>query len=151
MYKKPKIRLKKKYNKPGNVFLGLVHRLDRPTSGVIVFARTSKALSRLNEQFRVRKVSKIYWALVKKDFSPPSNTLVHWIVRNPEKNRSSISVADHFEKKSKKKIVEEKPLLDIKRLRRPKKSLLKRFIDLFKSSPKKQKVQKRIYLMAENI
>ena len=80
--------IKKKYNKPGNVFLGLVHRLDRPTSGVIVFARTSKALSRLNEQFRVRKVSKIYWALVKKDFSPPSNTLVHWIVRNPEKNRS---------------------------------------------------------------
>ena len=63
-------------------------------------------------------------------------------VMDPEKNRSSISVADHFEKKSKKKIVEEKPLLDIKRLRRPKKSLLKRFIDLFQSSPKKQKAQK---------
>ena len=63
-------------------------------------------------------------------------------VMDPEKNRSSISVADHFEKKSKKKIAEEKPLLDIKRLRRPKKSLLKRFIDLFQSSPKKQKAQK---------
>ena len=80
--------IKKKYNKPGNVFLGLVHRLDRPTSGVIVFARTSKALSRLNEQFRVRKVSKVYWVLIKKDFDPPSNTLIHWMVRNPEKNKS---------------------------------------------------------------
>ena len=80
--------IKKKYNKPGAVFLGLVHRLDRPTSGVIVFARTSKALSRLNEQFRVRKVSKIYWALVKKDFDPPSNSLIHWMIRNPEKNKS---------------------------------------------------------------
>lgn len=80
--------IKKKYKKPGAVFLGLVHRLDRPTSGVIVFARTSKALIRLNEQFRVRKVSKVYWVLVKKDFDPPSNTLIHWMVRNPEKNKS---------------------------------------------------------------
>ena len=80
--------IKKKYKKPGAVFLGLVHRLDRPTSGVIVFARTSKALIRLNEQFRVRKVSKVYWVLIKKDFDPPSNTLIHWMVRNPEKNKS---------------------------------------------------------------
>ena len=59
-----KAYLKKKYNKPGEVFLGVVHRLDRPTSGVLVFARTSKALSRLNEQFKSRAAKKEYWAIV---------------------------------------------------------------------------------------
>jgi len=84
-----KAYIKKKYNKPGAVFLGVVHRLDRPTSGVIVLARTSKALARLNEQFKQRTVTKQYWALVGKDFNPPSNTLTHWLVRNAAKNKST--------------------------------------------------------------
>ncbi len=83
-----KTYIKQKYNKPGAVFLGVVHRLDRPTSGVVVFARTSKALARLNAQFKNRTVSKTYWALVGKDFNPPSKTLTHWLVRYPAKNIS---------------------------------------------------------------
>lgn len=77
-----------KYNKPGAVFLGVVHRLDRPTSGVVVFARTSKALSRLNTQFSSRAISKTYWALVKNTPNPKSGTLVHYMVRNPKQNKS---------------------------------------------------------------
>ena len=61
--------LKKKYNKPGNVFLGTIHRIDRPTSGIIIFAKTSKALSRMNEKFRDNKISKTYWAIVKNNLS----------------------------------------------------------------------------------
>ena len=77
-----------KYNKPGEVFLGVVHRLDRPTSGIVVFARTSKALSRLNKMFSERETEKIYWAIVKN--APPEKeaTLVHYLKRNPKQNKS---------------------------------------------------------------
>ncbi len=78
--------VKEKYNKPGEVFLGLVHRLDRPVSGLVVFARTSKALERMNEIFRKRLVQKTYWAVVRR--KPPENAgkLVHWLVKNEQKN-----------------------------------------------------------------
>jgi 23S rRNA pseudouridine1911/1915/1917 synthase len=79
--------LKKKYNKPGAVYLGLVHRLDRPTSGVIVLARTSKALSRLNQQFKDREPKKTYWALV--EGKPQEETkLLHFLKRNSKLNKS---------------------------------------------------------------
>jgi 23S rRNA pseudouridine1911/1915/1917 synthase len=80
--------LKEKYHKPGNVFLGVIHRLDRPVSGVVLFARTGKALTRMNEQFRDRKTVKKYWAVVRE--SPPEEEghLVHYLVRNREKNKS---------------------------------------------------------------
>lgn len=81
--------IKEKYNKPGNVYLGVVHRLDRPTSGVVVFAKTSKALTRLNKLFSERETSKTYWALVKN--APPKTTdrLIHWLKKNPKNNKSS--------------------------------------------------------------
>ena len=74
--------IKEKYNKPGNVFCGLVHRLDRPTSGVIIFARTSKALSRLNQQFRDRSINKVYWAVVEKKPDKKSGKLSHYLKKN---------------------------------------------------------------------
>ncbi len=77
-----------KYNKPGAVYLGVVHRLDRPTSGVIVFARTSKALSRLNKLFAERETEKTYWALVKNEPPKTSDTLIHYLKRNPKQNKS---------------------------------------------------------------
>jgi len=77
-----------KYNKPGAVFLGVVHRLDRPTSGVIIFARTSKALSRLNKLFATRTTEKIYWAIVKNEPPKEKDTLVHYLVRNSKQNKS---------------------------------------------------------------
>jgi len=83
-----KIFLKKKYNKPGNVFVGVVHRLDRPVSGVVMFAKTSKALSRLTVMIREREVKKTYWAIVKNPPLYPTGTLTHYMVRNPEKNKS---------------------------------------------------------------
>ncbi len=84
-----KAYLKHKYNKPGNVYLGVVHRLDRPTSGIIVFAKTSKALPRLNKLFASGGTKKTYWALVQKKAIPASkDTLVHWLVRNPKQNKS---------------------------------------------------------------
>ena len=73
-----KAYLKEKYNKPGNVFCGVTHRLDRPTSGVVVFAKTSKALSRLNEMFRNGEVDKTYWAIVKKRPQKEEDTLTHY-------------------------------------------------------------------------
>lgn len=80
--------IKEKYNKPGNVFIGVPHRLDRPVSGIVVMARTSKALSRLTEMFREGEVKKTYWAIVKK--MPPKNEdeLVHYLVRNEKLNKS---------------------------------------------------------------
>ncbi len=80
--------IKDKYNKPGDVFLGVVHRLDRPTTGIVVFAKTSKALTRLNEMFSQRETQKTYWTVVKN--KPPKNqdTLVHFLKRN-EKNNTS--------------------------------------------------------------
>ena len=80
--------LKIKYNKPGNVFLGVVHRLDRPTSGIVVFARTSKALPRLNALFSQGKTKKTYWAAVQKSPDKNADTLVHWLVRNLKQNKS---------------------------------------------------------------
>ena len=80
--------LKEKYNKPGYVFVGVAHRLDRPVSGVVVFAKTSKALSRLNDMFRLGKVDKRYLAIVKNRPSEIESELVHYLVRNEQKNRS---------------------------------------------------------------
>lgn len=80
--------LKDKYNKPGEVFLGVVHRLDRPTTGIVVFARTSKALARLNEMFSKRETEKTYWAVVKNQPPKTTDTLVHYLTRN-EKNNTS--------------------------------------------------------------
>lgn len=82
--------LKEKYNKPGNVFLGVVHRLDRPVSGLVVFAKTSKALSRLNEMFRTNDVHKTYWAIVKELPKKPEGTLVNWLVRNEKQNKTFV-------------------------------------------------------------
>lgn len=78
--------VKVKFEKPGLVFLGLVHRLDRPVSGVILFARTSKALDRLNAMFKNREIHKTYWAVVRQKPEIESGNLVHWLVKNPEKN-----------------------------------------------------------------
>jgi 23S rRNA pseudouridine1911/1915/1917 synthase len=80
--------VKKKYNKPGKVFLGVVHRIDRPTSGVVVFARTSKALSRLNELFSQKLAKKTYWAIVKNKPNKEQGTLEHWLLRNTKQNKS---------------------------------------------------------------
>jgi 23S rRNA pseudouridine1911/1915/1917 synthase len=80
--------IKEKYNKPGEVFLGVVHRLDRPVSGLVLFARTSKALVRLNELFRNSEVKKTYWALVKVCPKEIEGTLVHFMKRNPKQNKS---------------------------------------------------------------
>lgn len=80
--------LKEKYNKPGNVFIGVTHRLDRPVSGLVVFAKTSKALPRLNELFRNSEVKKTYWAIVKECPKEPEGDLVHYLVRNEKQNKS---------------------------------------------------------------
>ncbi len=80
--------IKKKYSKPGKVFLGVVHRIDRPTSGIVVFARTSKALSRLNELFSNKLAKKTYWAIVKNQPDKEQGTLEHWLVRNTKQNKS---------------------------------------------------------------
>ena len=96
--------IKVKYQKPGNVFLGVVHRLDRPVSGAVVFARTSKALSRLNEMFRRGEVHKTYWAIVKNKPKADAATLVSWIVRNEKQNKSY--AYDHEVKDSKKAVLD---------------------------------------------
>ncbi|MFE3870548.1 RluA family pseudouridine synthase [Flavobacterium sp. ZS1P70] len=80
--------IKEKYNKPGEVFLGVVHRLDRPTTGIVVFARTSKALTRMNELFSNRETQKTYWAIVKNKPEKSEDKLIHFLKRN-EKNNSS--------------------------------------------------------------
>lgn len=81
--------IKEKYNKPGAVFLGVTHRLDRPVSGVILFARTSKALTRLNEMFKAKQIQKMYWAIVKNQPQPESALLRHFITRNTKTNKST--------------------------------------------------------------
>jgi len=78
--------LKFKYKKPGEAFVGVCHRIDRPVSGVVILAKTSKALSRLNELFRDNQVKKTYWALTGKPPVPESGTLVHWLVKDPIRN-----------------------------------------------------------------
>ena len=80
--------LKEKYQKPGNVFLGVTHRLDRLVSGLVIFAKTSKALTRLNEMFRAGEVKKTYWAVVKNAPKESEGELVHFLVRNEKQNKS---------------------------------------------------------------
>lgn len=83
-----KAYIKRKYNKPGDVFLGIIHRIDRPVNGVVVFARTSKALIRMNELFRLKKVQKTYWAVVEEKPPLEEGHLVNWMKKNQQKNRS---------------------------------------------------------------
>jgi 23S rRNA pseudouridine1911/1915/1917 synthase len=85
-----KAYLKEKYNKPGNVFCGVVHRLDRPTSGAVIFARTSKALERLNAQFREKETNKTYWAVVENKPEKHSSRLVHFLRKNESQNKSYV-------------------------------------------------------------
>lgn len=85
-----KAYLKEKYNKPGNVFCGVVHRLDRPTSGAVIFARTSKALERLNAQFREKETNKVYWAIVENKPEKASGRLVHYLRKNESQNKSYV-------------------------------------------------------------
>ncbi len=86
--------IKTKYNKPGEVFLGVVHRLDRPTTGIVLFARTSKALARLNELFKNRETQKTYWAVVKNKPEKETDTLVHYLKRNEKNNTSKAHVKE---------------------------------------------------------
>ncbi len=81
--------IKEKYGKPGAVFLGVVHRLDRPVSGVVVLARTSKALERMNELFRDRETTKTYWAVVTTKPRQESGTLIHWLSKDEKKNKTT--------------------------------------------------------------
>jgi 23S rRNA pseudouridine1911/1915/1917 synthase len=81
--------ISKKYGKPGAVFLGVVHRIDRPVSGVVVFARTSKSLERMNALFRNKETMKTYWAIVSNPPPRPEDTLVHWLVKDEKKNKTT--------------------------------------------------------------
>lgn len=102
-----------KYNKPGKVFLGVAHRLDRPTSGIVIFAKTSKALERLNKMFREKSIEKTYWALVEGRPDDSERTLMHYLKKNPKNNKSSA-----FSKESadtKKAILHFKTLLNLDR------------------------------------
>lgn len=98
-----KCYLKEKFQKPGNVFLGVVHRLDRPVAGLVVFAKTSKALTRLNKMFRDGEVHKTYWAITKNLPPQSEGTLTHWLVRNEKQNKSY--AYDHEVPHSKKAIL----------------------------------------------
>ena len=92
---KVKRYIKKKYNKPGDVFLGVTHRLDRPTSGVVLFARTSKALTRLNEMFKAHTNTKVYWAIVEGKVEKKDATLEDYLVKTEEKNKSRVVASSH--------------------------------------------------------
>ena len=91
--------IKEKYNKPGEVFLGVVHRLDRPTTGIVVFAKTSKALERLNAMFSNRETQKTYWAVVKNRPEKATDTLVHYVKRNEKNNTSKAHIKEVPESK----------------------------------------------------
>ncbi|MXS71314.1 RNA pseudouridine synthase [Flavobacteriaceae bacterium W22] len=82
--------IKKRDNKPGNVFLGLVHRIDRPTSGLVIYAKTSKALSRLTQMVKNREIKKIYWAVVAKEMIPRTQKLVHYLKKNEKNNKAIV-------------------------------------------------------------
>jgi 23S rRNA pseudouridine1911/1915/1917 synthase len=101
---KLKSYIKEKYAKPGQVFLGTVHRLDRPVSGLVIFAKTSKALSRLNELFKNGEIKKTYWAIVKNCPKESSGELVHWLLKNEKQNKSY--AYDHEVHGSKKAILD---------------------------------------------
>ena len=94
-----KLFLKNKYSKPGNVFLGVIHRLDRPTSGVVLFAKTSKALKRFNKIFKDGKIEKTYYAITKNIPPKQSDTLVHWLKKNEKINKSTHFINKHKESK----------------------------------------------------
>ncbi|GAB4279288.1 MAG: RNA pseudouridine synthase [Marinilabiliales bacterium] len=94
--------IKEKYNKPGNVFLGVTHRLDRPVSGTVIFAKTSKSLQRLNKMFKNNEIKKTYWAIVNKGDIKPDDTLIHYLLKNEKQNKS---YAWDFEKPGSKKAV----------------------------------------------
>tara|TARA_R110001592_G_scaffold303082_3_gene575199 strand:+ start:1401 stop:2099 length:699 start_codon:yes stop_codon:yes gene_type:complete len=83
-----------KYNKPGNVYLGVVHRLDRPTTGLVIFAKTSKVLPRLNALFVTKDIVKTYWAIVKNRPPKQEDTLIHWLKKNPKNNKSSAFIKE---------------------------------------------------------
>lgn len=91
--------IKIKYDKPGNVYLGVVHRLDRPTSGIVLFSKTSKALPRLNKLFKDKEAKKTYWAVVKHPPEEPQGTLVHFLKRNPKQNKSFAHIKEVPESK----------------------------------------------------
>ena len=99
-----KLYIKEKYNKLGNVYLGVAHRLDRPTSGIVVFAKTSKALPRLNKLFAEKEAKKTYWAIVKNKPEKQKNILVHWLKRNTKQNKSYAHIKEVSD--SKKAILE---------------------------------------------
>src|SRR5690606_14601547 len=82
--------IKKRDNKPGNVFLGLIHRLDRPTTGILIFAKTSKALARMNEVFKTREVKKTYWAIVENKPQKTFEKLEHYLKKNPKNNKTTV-------------------------------------------------------------
>lgn len=103
--------LKEKYNKPGNVFCGVTHRLDRPTSGIIVFAKTSKALSRMNELFRKDDVTKTYWAVVAELPKPETATLKHYLWKNEQQNKSYAYTSNQEKKDAKLAILNYKVLV----------------------------------------
>lgn len=86
--------IKDKYNKPGNVYLGVVHRLDRPTTGLVIFAKTSKVLPRLNALFVSKDINKTYWAIVKNMPPKTEDTLIHWLKKNPKNNKSSAFIKE---------------------------------------------------------
>jgi 23S rRNA pseudouridine1911/1915/1917 synthase len=86
--------LKEKYNKPGNAYLGIPHRLDRPTSGIVMFAKTSKALARLNAMFRHKEIQKTYWAVVKNKPAKSSATLIDYLIKSNATNKSSVVKKD---------------------------------------------------------
>lgn len=109
---KIKAYLKKKYNKPGNVYLGIAHRLDRPTSGVIIFTKTSKALSRLNELFKKNEIKKTYWAIVKKMENKDTEKLENFLIKNQKKNKSYVT--KNSNKYAKKAVLTYKIILELK-------------------------------------
>lgn len=110
---KVKSYLKKKYNKKGNVYLGIAHRLDRPTSGVIVFTKTSKALSRINELFKKNDIKKTYWAIVNSMKEKSSDKLVNHLIKNKKQNKSYVTNSSN--KESKKAILNYKKILDLEK------------------------------------
>ena len=100
-----------KYDKPGQVFIGVTHRLDRPTTGLVLFARTSKALERMNAMFREKNIQKTYWALVEGHPEQPSGTLVHYLRKNPKNNKST--AFPRQSEKAKKAVLHYKTLLEL--------------------------------------
>ena len=109
---KIKAYLKKKYSKPGNVYLGITHRLDRPTSGVIIFTKTSKALTRLNELFKKNEIKKTYWAIVKKMENKSPEKLENFLIKNQKKNKSYVT--KNSNKYAKKAVLTYKIILELK-------------------------------------